>query len=144
MWFMRNSIKSKSEKSLYAFRGKWVKDLQVSPFLPTSGCTYTFESSDPATNDMLELMLVLRGQGKPTIISRVTSVAPSLQLSTATMTENVWFLIRWWYSPMSSWVVFRMLSLAFRILLIKRPKNIFTCPEPPATSIGQRAGVVEK
>jgi DUF1365 family protein len=145
MWFMRNKLTSKPNNSLYAFRGKWVKDLHVSPFMPTSECTYAFESYDPCESgqENLEVLLTYNAEGRTRLITRVTSVAPSLALSKATVPERISFLCRWWYIPVSSFVVWRILSQALKIYLFKKP-NTWSRPEPPKTSIGQPAGTLEK
>jgi DUF1365 family protein len=145
MWFMRNKITSKAKNSLYAFRGKWTKDLHVSPFMPTSECSYAFESCDPCERgqETFEALLTFNAEGRTRLITRVTSVAPSLALSKATVRERTLFLCRWWYIPVSSFVVWRILSQAAKIYLFKKP-DTWSRPEPPKTSIGQPAGIVEK
>lgn len=147
MWLVRQSLPQKSDStpskaSLYSFRGNFGKDIHVSPFMPPSG-GYTIDTCDPcASSGRLEILVTLtKPDGGPLLITRVSSTAPGLNASTASLREKLAFLARWCYIPTTTVMTYRILTQAARIYL-KAPR-VWKRPEPIKTALGKPARVVE-
>lgn len=146
MWLVRNAMDEKSAGGPYCFRGSFIKDLQVSPFMPVDPTTtYVLDSSDPCQDEPLRILVTLK-QGANTLM--VTSVAPRaapLDLATSTTTTRVKFLLSWWWIPIATVVTWRILSQAARIYLANKDKiALAKRTEPIKTAIGKPARTVEK
>jgi DUF1365 family protein len=149
MWLVRNSLakdstSSTKRKSPYCFRGHFSKDIYVSPFMPPGG-GYTIDTCDPCASEsnQLDILVTLtKPEGGPTLVTRVTSSEPGLDVAAASMWGKLSFLVRWCYVPTCTVMTYRILSQAARIYL-KAPRT-FTRPEPVRTALGKPARVVER
>lgn len=65
LWLVQNSQKDTQAKLPYCFKGKFEKDIQVSPFTPST--SYIIRSSDPCSAPLsgLNIMIELLEKGKP-------------------------------------------------------------------------------
>lgn len=150
MWLVRQARQPQSDpakprSSPYTFRGHFGEDIHVSPFMPSSGGGYTIDTSDPCAtpSNQLDILVTLtKAEGGPLLVTRVTSSAPGLDSSVASMWEKATFLVRWCYVPTVTVMTYRILSQAVRIYL-KAPR-IWTRPEPIKTVLGKPARVVER
>ncbi|KAJ5454991.1 hypothetical protein N7530_012760 [Penicillium desertorum] len=147
MWLTRNCRTDAPGNGPYCFQGKFDKDLQVSPFTPLTA-SYVIDSSDPcaAPLDKLKLMVTLK-RGRETVINAVVNTTgPPLDAATASLGSSMLFLMKWWWVPMCSVVVFRILSKAARIYLTHNEKelNIQTRAEPITTAIAKSARLSER
>ena len=145
MWFVENTL-PKDYAGLYRFRGCFVKDLQVSPFMPLGQTTYQVDSTDPcdSKDDTVRILVKIK-HGEETMM--VTSVSPRgapLDISTAGFSSALYFVLRWWWVPMSTVVVTRILSQAAKIYLRNRKAiTLATRPEPPPTTVAKPARTPE-
>lgn len=149
MWLVRNSLPPKSDssqpkKGLYAFKGHFGKDIHVSPFMPPSG-GYIIDACDPCdtpSNRLEILVTLMKPEGGPLLVTRVTSSEPGLDASTASMWDKISFLARWCYVPTTTIMTYRILSQAARIY-VKAPQ-VWKRPEPIKTALGKPARAVER
>lgn len=147
LWLTRNCRRVSSRENPYCFKGKFVKDLQVSPFTPIRA-SYVIESSDPCSTPLegIKIMVILM-EGRKTVIQAVVkSTAPPLDASNASSWSSLAFLLRWWWVPLCSVVVFRILSKAAKIYLSHSTDelNIQTRAEPTRTAIPKSARLSER
>lgn len=148
MWLVRQELDRSSEadtkrKSPYVFRGHFGKDIHVSPFMPLHG-GYIIDTSDPCdsdTNQLDVLVTLTKPEGGPLIVTRVTSSAPGLDVSTASTWAKTNFLARWALIPTTTVMTYRILSQAARIWW-KAPRT-WSRPEPTQTALGKPARKVE-
>ncbi|KAH8646865.1 hypothetical protein BX600DRAFT_156434 [Xylariales sp. PMI_506] len=149
MWLVRQALPPKPEgeprsTSPYSFRGHFGKDIHVSPFMPPTG-GYTIDTCDPcaSTSNQLDILVTLtKPEGGPAMVTRVTSRAPGLDVSEASLREKLSFILLWWYIPTCTFMTYRILAEAARIYL-KAPST-WSRPEPLKTALGKPARVVEK
>lgn len=148
LWLVRNSLKQTSDGSPYCFQGKFVKDLQVSPFMPQDDSTsYIVDSSDPCSSKGGEVnILVTLKHGDRTLM--VTSVKPdgsSLNAATASIWSSIAFMVKWWWVPISTVVTWRILSQAAKVYAAHRKKIVIAIrPEPIRTTTAPPASAVEQ
>ena len=147
LWFTRNCRKNCSGGNPYCFRGKFDKDLQVSPFTPLRA-RYVIDSSDPCAAPLkkLKIMVTLKQENKTVMHAVVNSTAPPLDAATASLGSSVIFLVKWWWVPMCAVVVFRILSKAAKIYLTHSDNelNIQRRAEPLRTAIAKSARLSER
>ncbi len=152
MWLVRQELSPTStsskenKKSPYSFRGRFTKDIHVSPFMPPSGW-YTVDTSDPCAPlkpGQLDILVTLTSpEGKPLMVTRVTSSQPGLDVPRASMLEKISFLARWWYVATCTVMTYRILSEAARIYFMKSARY-WTRREPEKTALGKSARTVER
>ncbi|KAJ6127768.1 hypothetical protein N7471_008985 [Penicillium samsonianum] len=147
LWLTRNCRAGVPGNGPYFFQGKFDKDLQVSPFTPITA-SYIIDSSDPcaALLEKFKLMVTLK-RGRETVINAVVnSTGPPLDAATASLGSSLLFLAKWWWVPMCSVVVFRILFKAAKIYLThnEREPNIQTRAEPITTAIAKSARLSER
>jgi DUF1365 family protein len=58
LWLTRNELPQSSGPGIHSFQGRFNKDLQVSPFTPTSA-SYVIKSSDPCLAPLRELNIMV-------------------------------------------------------------------------------------
>ncbi len=151
MWLVRQELpptstsSKESKKSPYSFRGRFTKDIHVSPFMPLGW--YTVDTSDPCAPSkpgQLDILVTLTSpEGKPLMVARVASSQPGLDASRASMWEKISFLVRWWYVATCTVMTYRILSEAARIYFVKATQY-WTRREPPRTALGRPARTVER
>lgn len=147
MWLVRQQLSPKSDsKSRYVFRGRFCKDIHVSPFMPPTGW-YTVDTSDPCAPSkpgQLDILVTLTSpEGKPLMVTRVESTEPGLDVSRASMWEKVSFLAQWWYVATCTVITYKILSQAARIYFVKATQT-WTRREPRRTALGKPARMVER
>lgn len=147
LWLTKNCQENSSGVGPYCFKGKFEKDLQVSPFTHLTA-SYVIKSSDPcaAPLDQLKIMVTLKKGDETIIHAIVNSTDPPLDAATASPSSSLLFLFKWWWVPMCAVVVFRILSKAARIYLTHNDEelNIQTRAEPIKTAIAKPARVSER
>ncbi|KAJ6118896.1 hypothetical protein N7471_013516 [Penicillium samsonianum] len=147
LWLTRNCRMEAPRNGPYCFKGKFDKDLQVSPFTPIAA-SYVIDSSDPcaAPLDKLKIMVTLK-KGRETVVNAVVnSTCPPLDAVSASLGSSLLFLVKWWWVPMCSVVVFRILFKAAKIYLTHNEKelNIQTRAEPTTNAIAKSARLSER
>jgi DUF1365 family protein len=147
LWLTRNCQESGAKPGPYSFKGKFDKDLQISPFTPNEA-NYVIESSDPCRTPLhgLKILVTLKEGDKTVMHGVVTTTSPPLNAETASLGVSVAFLARWWWVPMCAVVVFRILSKAAKIYLTHslRELNIQKRPEPTTTAVSKSARISER
>jgi DUF1365 family protein len=150
MWLVRQALPPnpgfvKPRSGPYTFKGHFGKDIHISPFMPSAGGGYTIDTCDPCATPsrQIDILVTLKkAEGGPLLVTRVTSSAPGLDVSVASMWEKISFLARWWYVPTTTVMTYRILYQAARIYL-KAPRT-WTRPEPIKTALGKPARAVER
>lgn len=147
LWLVRQQLSPKSDsKSRYVFRGRFCKDIHVSPFMPPTGW-YTVDTSDPCAPSkpgQLDILVTLTSpEGRPLMVTRVESTQPGLDVSRASMWEKVSFLAQWWYVATCTVITYKILSQAARIYFVKATQT-WTRREPRRTALGKPARMVER
>ncbi|KAJ5640319.1 DUF1365-domain-containing protein [Penicillium longicatenatum] len=147
LWLTRNSRKNALDTGRFCFRGEFKKDLQVSPFTPLEA-SYVIDSSDPCALPLrnINIMVTLKKGSKAVMQAEVTSIRPPLDAATASLGSSMLFLLNWWWVPMCTVVVFRILFKASKIYLLhtKKELDIQTRAEPMKTSIAKSARLSER
>ncbi|VUC32371.1 unnamed protein product [Clonostachys rosea] len=147
LWFVRNSLQKQAKGSPYCFQGKFVKDLQVSPFMPLgSDTSYIVDTSDPcaSTNGRVNILITLKKGDKTLMTASVKPHSPSLDIPTASTWSSLIFLWKWWWVPMATVVTCRILGQAAKIYLTQRKKiKVQTREEPIKTVTAKPARTVE-
>ncbi|KAJ6027427.1 uncharacterized protein N7446_003979 [Penicillium canescens] len=147
LWLTRNCLPTTAGNGPYTFQEKFNKDLQVSPFTPTMA-SYVINSSDPcaAPLNKLKIMVTLKGENETIMHGVVNSTGLPLDAATASLGSSMHFLMSWWWVPMCSVVVFRLLCKAAKIYLTHNDKelNIQTRAEPTTTAISKSAQLSER
>jgi DUF1365 family protein len=142
MWLTRNVLPSKAKNGPYCFRGKFVKDLQISPFLPIR-LDYTIDTCDPCASDgnRFDFLISARSEEGTLMVARASSNGSTLDVANATLPQKLLFMARWWWVPNAVTVTCRILFQAARIYL-KAPRT-WDRPEPTGTSIAKPARKME-
>ena len=152
LWLVRQQLPEKSSPdkvgatSPYVFRGRFHKDIHVSPFMPSTGW-YIVDTSDPCRPrkpGQLDILVTLASpDNKPLMVTRVSSTAPALDVPRSSMRERISFLVGWWWVATCTVMTYRILSHAARIYFLKATRY-WTRPEPKKTALGKPARTVER
>lgn len=152
LWLVRQQLPEKSSPdkvgatSPYVFRGRFHKDIHVSPFMPSTGW-YIVDTSDPCAPrkpGQLDILVTLASpDNKPLMVTRVSSTAPALDVPRSSMRERISFLVGWWWVATCTVMTYRILSHAARIYFLKATRY-WTRPEPKKTALGKPARTVER
>jgi len=147
LWLTRNLRTNHSDTSPYCFRGEFDKDLQISPFTPVAA-SYVVESSDPCAEalDKLKIMVTLKQGNKKIMHAVVNSTGTPLNAASMSLGSRLLFLTKWWWVPMCSVVVFRILFKAAKIYLSHSYEalGIQRRAEPIDTAISKSARISER
>jgi hypothetical protein len=91
--------------------------------------------------------MVTLKRGRETVMNAVVnSTGPPLDAASASFGSSLLFLVKWWWVPMCSVVVFRILFKAAKIYLTHNEKelNIQTRAEPNTKAIAKSARMSER